>query len=153
MGLCSTLSEVQRQRQKMEKKPRLRKAGITIMSVRCTAEEKTKLDAVAGALGTTAHAIMQKAMAEIIGNAPYFAKDDLSKLDAAIVEINAIGRNLNQITRAAQQNPAKIVIEADLINEVSARISALSKAIVTIANRQTDRWKEAIKSAQECKDE
>ncbi|NJR43941.1 MobC family plasmid mobilization relaxosome protein [bacterium] len=107
-----------------------------------TLDAAEKMRDLASDTGRSVNAILVKAVSEIVGDVPTFFKDDLSVLTSAIVELNAVGRNLNQLARLANKTDSPINVDNALLRQLSERISSVSSAIMVIANRQHDRWKQ-----------
>ena len=81
-----------------------RRSGVA--HVRLRPEEAAALKALAADLGQTPSRIIRRLIREAINGRPDYFKDELVDLRAATRELAAIGRNLNQLSRAANRGDA-----------------------------------------------
>ena len=81
-----------------------RRSGVA--HVRLRPEEAAALKALAADLGQTPSRIIRRLIREAINGRPDYFKDELVDLREATRELAAIGRNLNQLSRAANRGEA-----------------------------------------------
>lgn len=89
----------------MRIKNQRRRAGIRSRSlnVRVRDEERVALQEFAASLGQTPSRVLRRLLREAITGGPDYFKDELHDVRRMSGELNAIGRNLNQLTKAVNQ--------------------------------------------------
>jgi|GEM_PF-2727123 len=118
-------------------KPRSR----TGVRVKLTGDELTALGDVAASLGITRHAVLVKAVREIIGAVPELMNDDVRALEDANAQVHAVGRNLNQLVRAVNGGRGKGVnVDKAYLAVIAESVAATLIEIRKIAQRQRERW-------------
>lgn len=119
--------------------------------VRLREEERAAFQQFAAALGQTPSRIIRRLIREAITGGPDYFKDELGELRKMRRELTAIGRNLNQLARAANQGgvvegaDVRRVVNACLVQ--TAAVKALYRALLdTVVNRTVeplrDGWEE-----------
>jgi len=96
--------------------PRPRKTEA--LRVRITDEERSGLQQLASSIDTTPSKVLRRLLREALNGAPEYFADGLEELRAAHRELAAVGRNLNQLARAA--NAGQVVSSSEIASELTA---------------------------------
>lgn len=114
------------------------------LRVRVNPEEHAALQALAQSLDQKPSQVVRRLVREAITGGPEYFADELSELRAAHREIAAVGRNINQLARAANRDEP--VVSRDLRRNLAAakqqveRVAVLYReAVERIQQRNADR--------------
>ena len=111
------------------------------LRVRIHAEERQALGRLAKSLDEKPSRIVRRLVREAITEGPDFFDDGVAELRAAHRELAAVGRNINQLARAANQREP--VVSAKLKRNLAAaklqveRVADLYRAAVERARQRT----------------
>ena len=108
-----------------------------IRAARFRADEDAGLQALATAYGVPPSRIIRRLVREAINGGPDYFKDDVKEIRMMHVHLAAIGRNLNQLVRAA--NRGEPILNADVL-----RVVDVLRLDVTVIE---DRYLKAVRAA------
>ncbi len=90
-------------------RPRLdAQSETTVMRLRISRSEKDAIDATASALGISTSELVRRLMREAAGHGPSYFEDGIKALDKLLLEVRAMGRNMNVIARGVNRNQVQI---------------------------------------------
>jgi metal-responsive CopG/Arc/MetJ family transcriptional regulator len=106
-----------------------------VMRVRLSGSERDAFLAAAKRLGESRSNLLRRAVREIINRPADLLERELVGLDEAVYQLRAIGRNLNQVTRAihlgelkdAQLNGALIESLQQAVDQLASRVTELAE--------------------------
>jgi transposase-like protein len=106
-----------------------------VTRVRLAASERDAFAAAAKRLGETRSNLLRRAVREIINRPADLLEKELAGLDEAVYQLRAIGRNLNQITRAmhlgelrdGRINPALLEELKQVVGQLANRVAELAE--------------------------
>ena len=138
---------------KSQRKPRSApRSGV--VHVRLHQDEAVALKRLAAKLDQTQSRVLRRLIREALTGAPDYFKDELVDLRRMVRELAAIGRNLNQLARAANQGGAvdgaevRRVVNAGIVQ--TAAVKALyGQAVETVVKRAVVPLHEEATPAQE----
>ncbi|MCP4040311.1 MAG: MobC family plasmid mobilization relaxosome protein [bacterium] len=108
--------------------------------VRLKAEEKRGLLQLAKTLGQTPSRIVRRAIHEAVTAGPLFFDDGLQELRQAHRQLAAVGRNVNQLAKAAnREDPIVPSALARELEAVSARVTEVARWYQAAIERATRR--------------
>lgn len=110
------------------------------LRVHVTPDEAEAVRATAAALGLSVNGMLVKVIREIVGATPALLGDDVDALMDAAAQGAAIGRNLNQLVRAANKGKARLTVDQDFLANVSEAVSRIQAEVRALAERQQNRW-------------
>ncbi len=98
-----------------------------VTRVRLAADEREAFAAAAKRLGESRSNLLRRAVREIIGRPADLLEKELAGLDEAVYQLRAVGRNLNQITRAMHLGELKEgQLNAALLEELKQTVEQLA---------------------------
>ncbi len=104
--------------------------------VRLAASEREAFAAVAKRLGDTRSNLLRRAVREIIQQPADLLEKELVGLDEAVYQLKAVGRNLNQITRAIHMGELKEGdIGAALLEEIRLAVDQIDKRVTELIEK------------------
>ncbi len=107
-----------------------------VTRVRLAADECAAFAAAAKRLGESRSNLLRRAVREIINRPADLLEKELAGLDEAVYQLRAVGRNLNQITRAMHQGELKDgQIDAALLEELKQTVEQLADWITALAEK------------------
>lgn len=115
--------------------------GITgRMSVRLRAGDRGLLNARAAQRGMKAAGYLAMlAHAHARGQAP-LPLQELNQLKSAVGELSAVGRNLNQLARAANAGQAGDAALANLLDDVQSNVAELREQVAALVRVNLESW-------------
>ena len=119
-----------------------------VVRVRLRPEEAAGLKQFAANLGQSPSRIIRRLIREAINGGPDYFKDELVDLRGATRELAAIGRNLNQLSHAANRGEAvsgptvRRVVNAALVQTEAVK-ALYVQALETVAERAVGPFQEA----------
>jgi hypothetical protein len=122
-------------------RPRARDPKTRSTRVRLTDAEFAAFEEAAQKIGTVRARVMRRAVREIITRGPDLFDDGLAEFNAMRRELAAIGRNLNQITRAINSGdePELRHIEA-VTMAVSDQVERVEGQVARVVKNARTRW-------------
>lgn len=101
------------------------------LTVQVRPAEKQAVEAQAAAMGITPHALMRRAILNMVQEIPDSGKADLERLDAAASLVRSTGVLLNQIARAANRGK-NVAVADELLSEVRSVVENSRDAMRTV---------------------
>jgi hypothetical protein len=83
--------------------------------------------------------VLRKMIREAVGEGPDLLPNDLNVMREAIRQVAALGRNINQLTRAANAGD-RVTVDPVLLRAAVHEIMALRKELVAVIMRSRNRW-------------
>ncbi len=116
-------------------------AATMIATFRISAPEKQALAEFAADCNLSVNAVIVKVLREVLEAGPHLLADDINALGEATQQLAAIGRNLNQIVRSINSNPArKVAIDIEYLSSIKAHVDGVAAAVGRLMERQKERW-------------
>jgi hypothetical protein len=104
--------------------------------LRLTELEHQEFSAAAKCLGDSRADLLRQAVREIINRPADLLEKELAGLDEAVYQLRAVGRNLNQITRAMHLGELKDgQINGALLDELKQTVEQLANRINELAEK------------------
>lgn len=120
------------------------------VSVHLTGDERTALKAKLAPLGLGLSTALVKVARELIHAGPVLLDDDMSQVVQAIIQLQGIAGNLNQITRAVHTSKGnRIVIDQEFLAAVQDSSRQVMDALRVVEHRQRERWVPIIEASHE----
>jgi hypothetical protein len=108
--------------------------------VRLNRGEQNALLLLQNRLGVrTRSRVLRKMIREAVGEGPELLSNDLNVMREAVRQIGALGRNINQLTRAANAGD-RVIVDPVLLRAATHEITELRKELTAVIMRSRYRW-------------
>lgn len=121
-----------------------------IISLRMTPKESQEFEKYAESIGIKRNPILLKIVRELVNDEIHLSKPEMKEFQAALAQLTAIGRNLNQLTRSANKAalageplPKKLQ-ETQLFEAIHHQLDDLKATLNTVLDHTEQRWLRAI---------
>lgn len=129
-------------------RPKAFDSKTAVTHVRLTAEEARAFEAAVRQVGQVRARVLRRAVREIITRSPDLFDDGLEEFSRLRFELRAIGRNLNQITRAINSGEEEDLQHIEAVTQaVSEQVGRIDERVSHLLMSTRRRWVRVLESS------
>ena len=122
-------------------RPKAETPKSTVAHVRLTVDEAKAFEAAVRKVGQVRSRVLRRAIREIVTCGPDLFDDGLEEFSRLRFELRAIGRNLNQITRAINAGKDEDLLHIERVaEEVNDRVGRVETQVSQLLQSTRRRW-------------
>lgn len=118
--------------------------GIKTLSVRISEAEHEALFALAKERNTTTSRLVANAVREILTKHAAFLDEQGEQLTELILQVAAVGRNINQIAHAANRQKSQVFVDHAALKAVMDVLAAQREALQQMKDSAIYRWADVL---------
>lgn len=115
-----------------------------VLGVRLSEAEHEALFALAKSRNATASRLVTSAVREIVTKHAAFLDEQGEQLTELILQVAAVGRNINQIAHAANRRKSQVFVDHAALKEVMDVIAAQREALQMMKDSAIYRWADVL---------